>query len=40
MNYALTSLFVATLALAGVAALLARVERSLQGLSIPLTSYF
>jgi len=40
MIVALTSLFVVTLALAGAAAMLASVERSLHGLSIPLTSYF
>lgn len=40
MTYTLISLFVATLALAGAAAVLASVERSLRGLSIQLTSYF
>ena len=40
MTYALIALFVLTLTLAGVAALLAHVERSLHGLQITLTSFF
>ena len=40
MSYVLTALFVMTLTLAGAAAMLANVQRSLRGLSIPLTSYF
>jgi|OpeIllAssembly_1097287.scaffolds.fasta_scaffold873415_1 hypothetical protein len=40
MSYALAALFVTTLTLAGAAAMLASVERSLRGLSIPLTSDF
>lgn len=40
MSYALVALFVMTLTLAGAAAMLASVQRSLRGLSIPLTSYF
>jgi hypothetical protein len=40
MSYALVALFVMTLTLAGAAAMLASLQRSLRGLSIPLTSYF
>lgn len=40
MTYALTALFVVTLTLAGAAVVLADVERSLRGLSVPLTSLF
>lgn len=40
MTYALTSLFVVTLMLAGCAAVLRGVTRSLRGLTIPLTSDF
>jgi hypothetical protein len=40
MFYALAALFVILLPLAGAAAMLASVQRSLHGLSIPLTSYF
>jgi len=40
MSYALAALFVMTLTLAAAVAMLASVERSLHGLSIPLTSYF
>lgn len=38
MTYALAALFVVALTLAGAAAALAYVERSLSDLSIPLTS--
>jgi hypothetical protein len=40
MTYALAALFVGTLTLAGAAAAVAYVERSLRGLSVPLTSLF
>jgi hypothetical protein len=40
MTYAFAALLVVTLTLAGVAATLAYVERSLRGLSVPLTSLF
>jgi hypothetical protein len=40
MTYALTSLLVVTLTLAGCAAMLSSVTRSLRGLTIPLTSDF
>ena len=40
MSYTLVALLVMTLTLAGAAAMLASVQRSLRGLSIPLTSYF
>jgi hypothetical protein len=40
MTYALTALFVVTLTVAGAAAVLAGVERSLRGLHLALTSPF
>jgi hypothetical protein len=40
MTYALASLFVVSLTLAGAATMLASVERSLRGLNIALTSDF
>ncbi|MDP2007995.1 MAG: hypothetical protein Q8K45_20185 [Rubrivivax sp.] len=40
MTYALTSLFVMTLTLAGTAVVVASVTRSLRDLTIPLTSDF
>jgi hypothetical protein len=39
MTIALATLFVVTLALACAAAVLADVERSLRGLSVPLTDH-
>jgi hypothetical protein len=40
MTYALATLFVLTLALAGAAAVLADVDRSFRGLSLALKSFF